>query len=87
MWTRCASGLVDFAPAQIGRTTVIFRLEETEDGPPPDELKRQIGHDLVVFKDYVERSGLTERKPTETEKSGVRDASPVARATRRATSA
>ena len=63
------SGLVEFAPAQFGRTTVIFQLEETEDGPPADELKRQIGHDLVVFKDYVERSGLTGRKHTETERA------------------
>ena len=62
------SGLVEFVPTTTGRTTVIFRLEEVEGGPPPEELRRQIGHDLVVFKDYVERSGLVDRKPTETEK-------------------
>jgi hypothetical protein len=63
------AGLVDFVPAQFGRTTVIFRLEEADGGPPPEELKRQIGHDLVVFKDYVERSGLIDRKPTVTEEA------------------
>jgi hypothetical protein len=63
------SGLVDFVPAGNGRTTVIFRMEEAEGGPPSDELKRQLGHDLVVFKDYVERSGLIDRKPTVTEEA------------------
>jgi hypothetical protein len=49
------AGLVDFVPAPDGRTTVVFRLEEQEDGPSPLELRRHLGHDLVVFKDYVER--------------------------------
>ena len=66
------AGLVEFAPAQFDRTTVIFRLEESDGGPPVDELKRQIGHDLVVFKDYVERSGLAKRKHTRRGESGVR---------------
>jgi hypothetical protein len=61
------AGLVDFVPTQTGRTTVIFRLDEVQDGPPPEEIKRQLGHDLVVFKDYIERSGLIRRKPTATE--------------------
>lgn len=65
------SGLVDFVPAQFGRTTVIFRMEESESGPPADELRRQIGHDLVVFKDYIERSGLIDRKHTETEEAAL----------------
>ena len=63
------SGLVDFVPTTTGRTTVIFRMDEAEGGPPPEELKRQLGHDLVVFKDYVERSGLVKRKPTPVEKA------------------
>jgi hypothetical protein len=63
------SGLVDFVPAANGRTTVIFRMEEMQDGPGPAEVKRQLGHDLVVFKDYVERSGLVKRKPTPTEEA------------------
>lgn len=63
------SGLVDFVPARFGRTTVIVRLEETEAGPAPDELKREIGHDLVVFKDYAERSGLGARTHTVTERA------------------
>ncbi|HEY5169269.1 MAG TPA: hypothetical protein VIK03_07745 [Thermoleophilia bacterium] len=61
------AGLVDFVPTGNGRTTVIFRIDEVQDGPPPEEIKRQLAHDLVVFKDYVERSGLIKRKPTETE--------------------
>jgi hypothetical protein len=63
------SGLVDFVPTTNGRTTVIFRMEDVEGGPPPEELKRQIAHDLVVFKDYIERSGLIDRKSTETEEA------------------
>jgi hypothetical protein len=63
------AGLVDFVPAQNGRTTVIFRMEEVADGPPPDVVRRELGHDLVVFKDYVERSGLVDRKPTEAEET------------------
>jgi hypothetical protein len=63
------SGLVDFVPAPPGRTIVIFRIEEAEGGPPPDELRRRIGHDLVVFKDYIERSGLISRRHTVTERA------------------
>ncbi len=63
------AGLVDFVPAANGRTIVIFRMDELEAGPSPAELKRQLGHDLVVFKDYVERSGLVERKPTQVEEA------------------
>ena len=65
------AGLVDFVPTRNGRTTVIFRMDEAQDGPPPEEIRRQLGHDLVVFKDYVERSGLIQRKPTETEDSAL----------------
>jgi hypothetical protein len=61
------SGLVDFVPAGDGRTTVLFRMEEPEVGPGAIELRRRLGHDLVVFKDYVERSGLVARRPTEAE--------------------
>jgi hypothetical protein len=63
------SGLVDFVPTANGRTTVIFRMEALPDGPAPGELKRQLGHDLVVFKDYIERSGLVDRTVTETERA------------------
>jgi hypothetical protein len=65
------AGLVDFVPTQNGRTTVIFRMDEAQDGPPPDEIKRQLGHDLVVFKDYVERSGLIQRKLTDTQETAL----------------
>jgi len=63
------AGLVDFVPAANGRTTVLFRMEEIENGIAPAEIKRQLGHDLVVFKDYVERSGLVRRKPTAAEEA------------------
>ena len=63
------SGLVDFVPATNGRTTVIFSLDGIQDGPDPAEVKRRLGHDLVVFKDYVERSGLVMRKPTGAEEA------------------
>ena len=63
------AGLVDFVPTHNGRTTVIFRMEEVQDGPPPEEIKRRLGHDLVAFKDYVERSGLFARKPTDEEET------------------
>jgi hypothetical protein len=64
-------GLVEFVPTSNGRTTVIFRAEEVEGGPPPDELKRRLDHDLVVFKDYAERSGLVTRTPTDVEESAL----------------
>ena len=65
------AGLVDFAPAGNGRTTVVFRMDEVPGGPPLEELKRQLGHDLVAFKDYVERSGFIERKPTDVEEAAL----------------
>ena len=34
-------------------------------GPPPKEIERRLGHDLVVFKDYIERGS---QAPTGTEK-------------------
>jgi hypothetical protein len=63
------SGLVDFVPTSSGRTTVIFRMEQPEDGPSPEELQRQLGHDLVVFKDYIERSGLVDHAITDTDRA------------------
>ena len=65
------AGLVDFAPTRNGRTTVIFRMDEVQDGPAAAEIKRQLGHDLVVFKDYVERSGLIQRRPTDTQETAL----------------
>ena len=65
------SGRVGFEPAAGGGTTVIFRLDEVEQGPPPEEIRRELGHDLVVFKDYVERSGLVDRRPTVAEETAA----------------
>lgn len=61
------AGLVDFVPAPGGGTTVVFRLEEQDGGPSPLELRRHLGHDLVVFKDYVERRTPSGRGPSESE--------------------
>ena len=65
------SGLVDFVPTTDGRTTVIFRMNDLQDGPPPEDMKRELGHDLVVFKDYVERSGLVDHKLTVVEEAAL----------------
>jgi hypothetical protein len=65
------AGLVDFVPATGGRTTVVFRLEEQEEGPSPLELRRHLGHDLVVFKDYVERRGPSGRGHSQTEEAAL----------------
>ena len=65
------AGLVDFVPASGGRTTVVFRLDEQEEGPSPSELRRQLGHDLVVFKDYVERRGPSGRGPSQAEEAAL----------------
>jgi hypothetical protein len=65
------SGLVDFIPAANDRTTVIFRMDAAADGPAPEELQRQLGHDLVVFKDYIERSGLVDREVTDTQRTAI----------------
>ncbi len=53
-----------FDPAPSGATLVVFSLESTEEGPSPELLERQIGHDLVIFKDYVERGGMASGVPT-----------------------
>jgi hypothetical protein len=65
------AGLVEFAPARAGRTTVIFRIDRAADGPSRDELQRRVRHDLVVFKDYVERGGPAAGDHTETEKAAL----------------
>ena len=44
-------------------------MDEVEAARRRDELRRRLGHDLVVFKDYVERSGLVDRKPTRAEEA------------------
>lgn len=64
------SGNVAFEPVDDGRRTrVMFRLDVDDDdpGPPLEELERHVGHDLLVFKDYIERGGLEVGQPTHTE--------------------
>lgn len=62
------SGNVAFEP-DGDRTTVVFRLEVPGDGPAPsrDELEQHVIHDLLVFKDYLERGGMAAGKPTSVE--------------------
>jgi hypothetical protein len=63
------SGIADFVPTTTGRTRVVLRMDEADGALPPEELKRRLNHDLVVFKDYVERSGLVMRRATEVERA------------------
>ena len=51
------SGIVSFAPVGDNATRVTFQLDIPDDGPavPEDELARHMTHDLILFKDYVER--------------------------------
>lgn len=63
------AGRVDFQPTASGSTSVVFLVVDTLGGSSPEELRRQLSHDLVVFKDYVERSGLGVRKPNDTEEA------------------
>jgi hypothetical protein len=62
------SGNVTFAPDGEG-TKVAFRLEapDGESAPSCDDLQRHMIHDLLVFKDYIERGGMAAGKPTTVE--------------------
>jgi hypothetical protein len=53
------AGLVTFEPAGDGsRTTVAFTIErDGDEGPAREILEQNVARDLVLFKDYVERSG------------------------------
>jgi hypothetical protein len=66
------SGLIDFVPKADGQTIVVCHMERPDAGPGAEELQRQLGHDLVMFKDYVERSGLAKREVTETERAAFK---------------
>ena len=62
------SGNVTFEPDSDG-TRVAFRLEVPGDEPAPscDELQHRMIHDLLVFKDYIERGGMAAGTPTSVE--------------------
>ena len=62
------SGNVTFEPDDAG-TRVAFQLEVADDEPAPsrEDLERHITHDLLVFKDYIERGGMAAGKPTSVE--------------------
>jgi len=52
------AGTVTFAPGHGTGTVVEFALETDGDGrPSPDIVAQDMIHDLLVFKDYVERGG------------------------------
>ena len=61
-------GNVTFAQNSAG-TRVTFQLEREEDGsgPSADELGQHVVHDLLVFKNYVERGGMAAGKPASVE--------------------
>ncbi len=63
------AGNVQFAPFDGAGTRVVFRLDVPagEPGPTFRELERHVDHDLIVFKDYMERGGLAAGKPTSDE--------------------
>lgn len=68
------AGLVTFTTSPTGHTTVVFAYEAEAGGPAAEEVARHLGHDLVVFKDYVERSGHQVGVPTELEERAMVDA-------------
>ena len=68
------AGLVTFTPSSTGRTTVVFAYAAEADVPAAEEVGRHLGHDLVVFKDYVERGGHQVGKPTELEERAMVEA-------------
>lgn len=64
------SGNVSFEPVDEGRRTrVVFRLDVDpgEPGPGRDELERHVTHDLLVFRDYIERGGIELGNPSHAE--------------------
>ena len=48
------TGTVRFEGAEHGGTRVVVEVE-SDGGPPADVVSQQVIHDLLVFKDYVER--------------------------------
>ena len=62
------SGNVSFEQGSTG-TKVAFQLEVPDDelAPARDDLERHITHDLLVFKDYIERGGTDAGRPTSAE--------------------
>jgi len=60
------NGNVIFAPTDSGASRMVFQLDIPDDDPalPQDKLARHMAHDLIVFKDYIERGGLDAGQPT-----------------------
>jgi hypothetical protein len=69
-----ASGSISFEPLMPDKTRVHFEMTppDDQDQLPVDEIERRIMHDLVVFKDYVERGGVDAKHPTPEEKAALR---------------
>jgi hypothetical protein len=63
------SGTVAFEPLDGDRTRVVFRLDlpDGDPGPSQDDLGHHMYHDLLVFRDYVERGGIEVGKPNHNE--------------------
>jgi hypothetical protein len=67
-------GHVSFEPHAKKKTRVVFELEDPgdgHDGLPLEEIDRRITHDLFVFKEYVERGGMTAKHPTRSERAAL----------------
>jgi hypothetical protein len=67
-------GHISFAPQAKKTTRVVFELTEQDgdlEGLPLAEIDRRITHDLLVFKDYVERGGMTAKHPTRSEREAL----------------
>jgi len=62
------SGSVTFEQNSEG-TKVAFQLEVPDDelAPPREDLEHHVTHDLLVFKDYIERGGMDTGRPTSVE--------------------
>lgn len=64
------TGNVAFEPVNGGGSTrVVFRLDVADESPGPtrEELEHHVTHDLLVFKDYVERGGAEVGRPSHVE--------------------
>lgn len=61
------AGLVTLSSSPSGKTIVVFRLDAGSGEPAVDGLEDNMGHDLVMFKDYVEHQGMGAGRPTHDE--------------------
>jgi hypothetical protein len=60
-------GVVSLEPTKLG-TLVTFAVDTPDEleAPGPDEIGQRLMHDLLVFKDYVERAKKDRKNPSTT---------------------